>query len=51
MAKKKPNKQTNKQKQKQKQKGSKCSNPTFPGMQNVDIILSLYERIRKFPNV
>jgi len=40
-----------KTKTKQKQKTSKCSNPTFPGMQNVDIILSLYERIRKFPNV
>jgi len=26
---------------KQKQKTSKCSNPTFPGMQNVDFILSL----------
>ena len=29
-------------------KTSKSSNLTFPGIQNIDIILSLYERIRKF---
>jgi hypothetical protein len=40
-----------KMQKKKKKKTSKCSNPTFPGMLNVDIMLSLYERIRKFPNV